>query len=372
MTVMDRSLDGNFFQERCHEIFVQFDSKSNGKLDRTEVHHAIEKVLGSKISVKDLELLFGEFDADRTGQFNECEFRGMMKFILEQRCEDTTITAKIEKAVSDSQQSKEDLLKRIAKDLYNVRDLILIQDSSLDPTLDLHQSKAVTLSNYCEERTAVDKDLDFVAAFSPSEMNCLALVSHNGMKPSMRKFVEANKNLLKKFRLTGTNSTMTMLKEVFKNETPGTVIFGPKCASGPLGGDAQLVGHMVTGHLGGIIFFRDPMDTHPHRADIDCLSRQTLIYNMAMAETPNSAMMMMVSLRLALEGKGRPDLIPSFFFSLQSPTVEAYKKRQKEVVDNEKEKIGKNDKKRGISEVEEDAASDAEVKDDESMDYDEK
>ena len=77
-------------------------------------------------------------------------------------------------------------------------------------------------------------DPDFKAAFPPSDMRCLALVSHNGMKKTMREFVVANKNLLKKFRLTGTNSTMTMLNESFKDEPAGTAMFGPACASGHL------------------------------------------------------------------------------------------------------------------------------------------
>ena len=70
-------------------------------------------------------------------------------------------------------------------------------------------------------------DLEFESAFEPEEMRCLALVAHNHMKPAMRKFVEDNKNLLKKFRLTGTNTTMTMLHEIF-GEDPD-VRYGPTC-----------------------------------------------------------------------------------------------------------------------------------------------
>ena len=41
-------------------------------------------------------------------------------------------------------------------------------------------------------------------------------------------------------------------------------------------------------------------------------------------------------LRLSLQGKVKPESIPSFFFSLQSPTVEAYKSQQKSAVDGHK------------------------------------
>ena len=107
----------------------------------------------------------------------------------------------------------------------------------------------------------LDMDPEFESVFGPEEMRCLALVSHNNMKDSMRQFVLANKNVLKKkFRLTGTNTTMTMLKEIFGADPE--VVYGSACKSGPLGGDAQLVAMAVSGEVGGCIFFIDPMD-HP-------------------------------------------------------------------------------------------------------------
>eukprot|EP00964_Phaeocystis_antarctica_P024450 scaffold13685_cov61-Phaeocystis_antarctica.AAC.2 len=48
-------------------------------------------------------------------------------------------------------------------------------------------------------------------------------------------FVKANTNILRRFRLTGTASTMKMLRSVMGEG----IEYGPTCASGPLGGDAQ-------------------------------------------------------------------------------------------------------------------------------------
>jgi len=65
-----------------------------------------------------------------------------------------------------------------------------------------------------EEDTSIkndDDDNDFQAAFGPNDMRCLALVSHNEMKSTMKDFVIHYKNILKKFWLTGTQSTMKML-----------------------------------------------------------------------------------------------------------------------------------------------------------------
>merc|ERR1711862_872609 len=124
----------------------------------------------------------------------------------------------------------------------------------------------------------------------------------------------------------------TMLKEAFKGDR--SVIFGPSCHSGPLGGDAELVALMCSGRLGGVFFFQDPMSAHPHQADIDCLCRQASVHNTMLASTPVSALCMVQVFRSALEGDGKPELIPSFFFSLQSPAVAAYKAAQKKVVDS--------------------------------------
>jgi len=173
---------------------------------------------------------------------------------------------------------------------------------------------------------------DFVAAFDPTDMRCLALVSHNEMKTTMKNFVIKYKNVLKKFRLTGTNSTMKMLEQVFEGDN--SVVFGPACSSGPLGGDAELVAMMAQGQLGGILFFQDPMSSHPHQYDIECLVRQALVHNTVIATTPTTAMTIMEVFKMALMGNGRPELLPSFFFSLQSPTVESYKKGQAKVIEN--------------------------------------
>jgi len=387
--------------QKIHDAFTKNDSNEKGYLTRMELKRAIMEVTGQEFTLNHVETLYTEFDKDENGKVDFPEMQSMLKFLMDQAdsfskkrpsLELTDIgsmtsfgasfanygatygstrsggsggssgpnlgmSMMINQAVKNNRRQSTSLIKKIAKDVYAVKDMLCIQDDIMEEPDDeydedkLHRSLALnfddllagdgSLGSLAEEDSEADFDLnpmdpDFVPAFPASEMRCLALVSHNGMKKTMREFVVANKNLLKKFRLTGTNSTMTMLKEVFKDEPPGTVVFGPSCASGPLGGDAELVAYMVSGKIGGIFFFQDPMNAHPHRADIDCLVRQALVHNVMMAETPSSALMICQCLRTALIGKGKPELIPSFFFSLQSPTVEAYKKQQKSVVDAQK------------------------------------
>jgi len=168
-------------------------------------------------------------------------------------------------------------------------------------------------------------DLQFSSQFGPDEMRCLALVAHNHMKPAMKSFVVDNKNVLKKFRLTGTNTTMTMLHEVFKDDK--SIQYGPTCQSGPLGGDAELVALMCMEDLGGMIFFQDPMYAHPHQADIDCLNRQALVHDVLFVNNPTSAYAVTAAFRLALR-KGSKGIISSFFHTKRSPCVAEYKRRQ--------------------------------------------
>lgn len=376
--MMEEEYKENDFYTLCKDQFDKHDATRNGVLSRIELRSAMEEMTGSKIMLQHIEILFSEFDKDLNGVIDSCEFRTIMKYFNEkpkprrmkiQRRRssvviedligelsslevDEDVTKRIMHVVEQSQKDSSRLLKRVAEEMYDYRELLCVQDSVIEPEIDLNASKAIDfdhllLNNSNSKVTKPHPDEDFDAAFAPSDMRCLALVSHNGMKKTMRQFVVANKNVLKKFRLTGTNSTMTMLKEVFKDEPAGTVVFGPSCASGPLGGDAELVAHLVSGKIGGIIFFQDPMDSHPHRADIDCLVRQALVYNTMMAETPTSALMLLHCMRSALKGDGMPELIPSFFFSLQSPTVEAYKNKQKSVVNAQKAEVARNRRESG-------------------------
>lgn len=371
------------------EVFTELDKGDKGYLTRMELQTVIQELTSQKFDMNHIEVLYDEFDRNEDGKIDYPELKTCLKYINGTKksrrmnssfdLDDLNMTSNhgqsggayeagvqaeltsvLDKVVQKSRRDSTILLKKIAKSIFPVRDILCIQDSNLDPIEDalnntinsiyeegerFHRSTSINFDDLLGDESFEHEeeinlyDPEFKAAFLPSEMRCLALVSHNGMKKTMREFVTANKNTLKKFRLTGTNSTMTMLREVFADEPDGTIVFGPACASGPLGGDAELVAHMVSGKIGGIIFFQDPMDSHPHQADIQCLVRQALVHNIVIADTPSSALMIVNCLRSALIGKGRPELMPSFFFTLQSPSVEAYKAQQKAVVEAQKAQV---------------------------------
>jgi methylglyoxal synthase len=309
--------------DRQGDTFNKYDKGVKGYLDSNDLQQVLSSVMCSDISLEQVKMIQDEFDVDDSGNIDVSEFTIMMNYLEEEetnhenRILHVDIATQMQNAVDNSKRERLDLLCEVSNKTHSYRNLLCLQHDGID---------------YCPSKPKQAQDVDFNPAFAPSEMRCLALVAHDGMKATMKEFVIANKNILKKFRLTGTNSTMTMLKEVFENEN--SVVFGASCAPGPLGGDAELVAQMCCGRLGGMLFFKDPMDSHPHQCDIDCLCRQAEVHNTMMATTATTALMLVHTLRDALKGAGRPELIPSFFFSLQSPSVTAYKANQKKVIAN--------------------------------------
>ena len=110
----------------------------------------------------------------------------------------------------------------------------------------------------------------------------LALIAHNEMKKSLAEFVKLHVDDIGRFPLVATGTTGMMLYK----ETG--LVLGKKVASGPLGGD-QAIGTMVsTDNICGIIFFRDPLSSHPHHADIEALGRLCDVYQVPFATNPGT------------------------------------------------------------------------------------
>ena len=173
------------------------------------------------------------------------------------------------------------------------------------------------------------KSEEGTSMLGPSDMRSLALIAHNHMKPAMRMFVEEHAETLKRFRVTGTASTMAMLRTVFGEDDE--VVYGAVCSSGPLGGDAQIAALMCLEDIGAVIFFTDPLSAHPHQADVDSLIRLINVHNVLHATNPTSAEGLMHLLKTAVE-RNEPERIPSFFFTIQSPAVPEYQAQQAAVI----------------------------------------
>ena len=124
-------------------------------------------------------------------------------------------------------------------------------------------------------------------------------------------------NKLEQFPLISTGTTGSLL---FKKTD---LTLSRKVASGPLGGD-QAVGTLIsTKNICGVIFFRDPLSSHPHHADIEALGRLCDVYQVPFATNPQSGEAILDYL---LSGKYEQELIPNH-------VLEAYVQGQKKVVE---------------------------------------
>ena len=176
-----------------------------------------------------------------------------------------------------------------------------------------------------EEITSVvpiDHDEDFESVYTPQSMRYLALISQSGMRDTMRKFIISNKNLLSKFILTGDDETMTMLCNVYQGNT--NVVYRPRNDDKVVSNYTNLTSLMSEGRIGGIIVFEDPGAAsncqQPYDADLDELCELSLAKNVMILNNPTTALIVTNTIRTALKvGKG--ELIPSFFLSLQHPSV---------------------------------------------------
>ncbi|MEZ4907720.1 MAG: methylglyoxal synthase [Saprospiraceae bacterium] len=111
----------------------------------------------------------------------------------------------------------------------------------------------------------------------------IALIAHNGKKPEMVKFVMEHAEALKKknIHLIATGTTGKYI------EDSGLEVM--KFLSGPLGGDAEIAARIAQGKTNMVIFFRDPLDKHPHEPDISMLMRVCDVHDVPLATNPATA-----------------------------------------------------------------------------------
>lgn len=114
-----------------------------------------------------------------------------------------------------------------------------------------------------------------------------ALVSHDGRKASMVAFVMKRLDFFNREDIdivaTGTTGKVIQHAGIKKVQ---------RVASGPMGGDAVIGGMVTCGEIDGVIFFRDPLDKHPHDVDISMLMRLCDVHDVPLATNYKSAHIM--------------------------------------------------------------------------------
>ncbi len=114
-------------------------------------------------------------------------------------------------------------------------------------------------------------------------MKTIAIIAHDGKKAEMVQFLNEHREALqaKDIHLIATGTTGA------KTEISGFEV--EKLLSGPVGGDAQIAAKVAEGQVQMVVFFRDPMDKHPHEPDIFMLMRICDVHNIPLATNPATA-----------------------------------------------------------------------------------
>ena len=115
----------------------------------------------------------------------------------------------------------------------------------------------------------------------------ISIIAHDGKKAEMVQFLNENADILHKneIELVSTGTTGTKVEKAgFKVE---------KMLSGPLGGDAQIASLVASGKCNMVIFFRDPLEKHPHEPDIFMLMRLCDVHDVPLATNPSSASLLL-------------------------------------------------------------------------------
>jgi len=123
----------------------------------------------------------------------------------------------------------------------------------------------------------------------------VALIAHDGKKAEMVSFIARNHDFLDDVTIYATGTTGSKIKK--EGYTVNSLL------SGPLGGDAQIAAMVATGEIDLVIFFRDPLDKHPHEPDVQMLMRQCDVHNVPLATNPKAAKYLLRGIESVFENK---------------------------------------------------------------------
>lgn len=120
----------------------------------------------------------------------------------------------------------------------------------------------------------------------------IAIIAHDGKKEDIVKFLIKNRELLsqEKIQFIATGTTGGRAEEAGFKTT--------RMLSGPLGGDAQIAGRVAEGKTQMVLFFKDPLSSHPHEADVNMLIRVCDVHNVPLATNEATAQLLINAIAL--------------------------------------------------------------------------
>ena len=126
----------------------------------------------------------------------------------------------------------------------------------------------------------------------------IALVAHDNKKADLMDWARSHQDALAEHELYATGTTGTLLEELGLNVS--------KLQSGPLGGDQQVGAKIAERSIDALVFFWDPLVSHPHDPDVKALLRIAVVWNIPVACNRASADFIVTSPLMSTEYEHLP------------------------------------------------------------------
>ena len=112
----------------------------------------------------------------------------------------------------------------------------------------------------------------------------IALIAHDGKKHELVSFVLKRLEFFQRddVNIVATGTTGLMVERA-------GVMGVEKVNSGPKGGDAEIGAMVARKEIDAVIFFRDPLDKHPHDVDVSMLMRLCDVHEVPLATNYKAA-----------------------------------------------------------------------------------